>query len=107
MARALATVLKRVRALAAQRRVRFTLKALRELALLGLDAEDARETLEGLRAMDFVRRHSSERTGEWMYVFKPRVGGVTIYVKFVLRDGCLVVSFHEDQNGNDDHEESA
>jgi hypothetical protein len=40
-----------------------------------------------------------------MYVFKPRVGDLSIYLKFVLRDGCLVVSFHEDEN--DDHEESA
>ena len=55
MARALANVLRRVRALAAERRVRFTLKALRELALLGLDATDACETLEGLRANDFVQ----------------------------------------------------
>jgi hypothetical protein len=62
MARALANVLRRVRALAAKRRVRFTLKALRELALLGLDAADACETLEGLRAGDFVRTLSSERT---------------------------------------------
>jgi len=64
MARALANVLKRVRTLAAERRVRFTLKALRELAVLGLDAADACETLEGLRATDFVRRPASERTGE-------------------------------------------
>ncbi|SRR6266481_2493571 len=106
MVLALANVLRRVRALAAERRVRFTLKALRELALLALDAEDACETLEGLRASDFVRT-LSERTGEWMYVFQPRVGDVSIYLKFVLRDGCLVVSFHEDENGNDDHEESA
>jgi len=107
MARALANVLRRVRALAAERRVRFTLKALHEPALLGLGAADACETLEGLRASDFVRTLSSERTGEWMYVFKPRVGDVSIYLKFVLRDGCLVVSFHEDENGNDDHEEGA
>jgi hypothetical protein len=107
MARALANVLRRVRALAVERRVRFTLKALRELASLGLDAEDACETLEGLRASDFVRRLVAERTGEWRYVFKPRVGEVSIYLKFVLREGCLIVSFHEDENGNDDREESA
>jgi len=107
VAPALANVLRRVRALAAERRVRFTLKALRELALLSHDAEDACETLEGLRASDFVRRLTSESTGEWMYVFKPRLGEASIYLKFVLRDGCLVVSFHEDEDGNGDHEESA
>ncbi len=107
MGGALAGVLRRVRALATGRHVRFTLKALHELALLGLDAEDACETLEGLHASAFVRTLSSERTGERMYVFKPRVGDLSIYLKFVLRDGCLVVSFHEDENGNDDREESA
>lgn len=102
MTRALADVLRRVRALAADRRVRFTRKALCELASLGLDARDACETLEALRSADFVRRLASEQTGEWLYVFKPRVLGVSVYLKFVLRDGCLVVSFHEDENANDD-----
>lgn len=59
-----------------------------------------------LRASDFITTLSSERTGERMYVFKPRVGDVSIYVKFVLRDGCLVVSFHEDESSQDDGEES-
>jgi len=37
-----------------------------------------------------------------MYVFKPRVGETSIYLKLILRDGCLVVSFHEDENGNEE-----
>ena len=56
MPRGLAKVLTRIRARAAQEKVRFTLKALRELAALGLDARDARETLEALRTADFVKR---------------------------------------------------
>jgi hypothetical protein len=40
-----------------------------------------------------------------MYVFKPRVDEATIYLKLILREECVVVSFHEDENGND--EESA
>jgi len=43
MVRALGDVLRRVRALAADRHVRFTLKALRELALLGLDKESGND----------------------------------------------------------------
>ena len=38
-----------------------------------------------------------------MYVFKPGVGGQIIYVKVVLREHCLVVSFHEDEGT--EHEE--
>lgn len=41
--------------------------------------------------------------GEWMYVFKPYVGGRVLYVKLIVRDGCVVVSFHEDEG--EGHEE--
>jgi hypothetical protein len=99
---ALADVLRRVRALAAEQRVRFTLKAVRELAAIGLDATDACESLAGLKAADFVKRFVSETTGEWMYVFKPSVGGILAYVKLILRRGCVVVSFHEDEGGDDE-----
>ena len=98
---ALADVLRRVRALAADQKVRFTLRAVRELAALGLDAADACESLEGLKAADFVKRLVSEATGEWMYVFKPSVG-IPVYVKLILRRGCVVVSFHEDEGGDDE-----
>lgn len=58
MPRWLPRVLTRVRELAVQRRVRFTLKARRELAALGLglDQEDACEALAGLTAEDSVGR---------------------------------------------------
>ncbi len=100
--RGLAKVLTRVRALDSREKVRFTFKALRELAALGLDGQDARETLEGLRVADFARRLASGSTGEWMYVFKPRVGETTIHLKLILREDCVVVSFHEDENGNEE-----
>ena len=38
-----------------------------------------------------------------MYVFKPYVGGRVLYVKLIVRDGCVVVSFHEDEG--EGHEE--
>jgi hypothetical protein len=31
-------------------------------------------------------------------VFKPQVGGIAMYLKLILRDGCLLVSFHEDED---------
>ena len=34
-----------------------------------------------------------------MYVFKPRVGGDTLYLKLILRSECVVLSFHEDEAG--------
>lgn len=102
MPRGLARTLRSVRALAAEQKIQFTLKALRELAALGLDAMDACETLEGLNTADFVKRMVSDATGEWMYVFKPHVGDTSIYLKLILRNGCVVVSFHEDEDGNDE-----
>ena len=96
-------VLVRVRECVRQRRVRFTHKARRELAELGLglDQADACAVLARLRSDDAARRVISEVTGEWMYVFKPRVGEALAYVKLVLRDDCIVVSFHG-QDGDED-----
>jgi hypothetical protein len=44
----------------------------------------------------------SERTGEWLYVFKPTVAEMLFYVKLAVRANCLVVSFHEDEGVEDD-----
>lgn len=96
--------MERIHELASQERVRFTMKALRELAALTmwLDEEDACHVLANLAASDFVERLVSKKTGEWMYVFKPRVGGVVVYVKLVLRSDCVVVSFHEKERPGDE-----
>lgn len=58
--------MERIHELASQERVRFTIKALRELAALdiGLDEEDARHVLANLAASDFVERLVSKKTGE-------------------------------------------
>jgi hypothetical protein len=79
--------------------VLFTLKARRELAALelGLDEEDAGDLLAELAAEDSAGRLASAATGEWMYVFKPALAGVVLYVKLILRKDCIVVSFHEDE----------
>jgi hypothetical protein len=64
--------------------------------------------LGALAADDFWQRFESEHTGEWMYVFKPTVAGVVVYLKVILRAECLVVSFHEDTDegeGEEDHDE--
>lgn len=73
-------VLSRIRRLAAEQRVRFTFKAQRELAVLGLDGLDGCEILANLAAGDAAGRLRSSRTGEWMYVFKPTAAGDVLYV---------------------------
>ncbi len=104
MPRWLSKVLTRITALAAACNVRFTLKALRESAglELGLDEEDACEMLAQLTAEDSAGRVASAATGEWMYLFKPQVFETTLYVKVILRNNCVVVSFHEDEDGIDE-----
>jgi hypothetical protein len=107
MPRWLPKVLTRVRELAAARKVVFTLKARRELASLdiGLDEGDACDVLAKLAVKDSAGRLGSAWTGEWMYLFKPQLAGVVLYLKLILRNDCLVVSFHEDEGAG--HEEDA
>jgi|SRR6185436_16061397 len=95
-------VLLRIRELVAQGHVRFTHKANEELKVLRLDQEDGLEIIAGLADEDFASRLTSQATGEWMYVFKPSLGHACVYVKLVLRSNCIVVSFHEDQNHEDE-----
>jgi len=97
-------LLRRIRELAGRHRVLFTLKATRELATLalGLDARDACEILGALTATEFVARFRSSRTGAWMYVFRPHVAGTIVYLKLILRQECVVVSFHEDEGKADE-----
>ena len=96
-------MLKRVHQLATSGGLRFTYKAMREAAGLSLSPEDVREVLADLTTGDSIGRLASETTGEWMYVFKSQVGKQTVYIKIVLRDHCVVVSFHGDEG--EDHEE--
>lgn len=99
MADWLTRVLSRIRELVELGRVRFTFKALEELEALDpeLAEEDVYTLLTYLERSDFDARIASTRTGEWMYVFKPRFENMTLYVKVVLRADCVLISFHEDE----------
>lgn len=99
-------VLTRVHALAAQGKVRFTLKALTEMAALsvGLDESDGCDALRRLSAKELVGRMRSAQTREWMYVFRARIAGTLVYLKIILRDNCVVVSFHAEAEDDDDEE---
>lgn len=98
MSQWLSHVLKRIKELAKQQKVRFTYKAVREIASIdyGLDYDDICQILMDLTPKDSEGRIISNSTKEWMYVFKPEIGNMSIYLKVILRDDCIVVSFHED-----------
>jgi hypothetical protein len=103
MARWLPGVLRRIHKLAAEGRYRLTYKAVWEVGNLGLAPEDVQDVLVSLGPSDSTGRVASGMTGEWMYVFKPYVAARVLYVKLIVRDGCIVVSFHEDEG--ESHEE--
>jgi len=74
---------------------------------LGFDESDACDILKRLRTADFRERQASETTGEWMYVFLPRIAGVRLYLKVIIRADCVVVSFREQvdhEQAEEDHE---
>lgn len=102
--------LTRIHRLTATGHVRFTLKALHEIAELepSLDELDALAVIRTLSGNDSAGRLHSSATGEWMYVFKPEVGTKRLYVKLMLRDHCIVISFHGDteESSNDDWDNS-
>ncbi len=108
MPRWLPKVLTRIREHAVARKVLFTLKARRELASLafGLDEEDACDVLANLTVEDAAGRLESAATGEWMYLFKPMLAGTVLYVKLLVRNDCVVVSFHEDEGGGHEEEDA-
>lgn len=91
-------ILGKIRHLALNGNVQFTLKALSELALIeiGLDETDVCEILAELDISDFKGRKLSVITEEYLYVFAQMVGGMEIYMKVIVREYCLVISFHED-----------
>jgi hypothetical protein len=100
MRRWLPAVLATVHELTAKQKVRFTQKALYELAALdlGLDETDALDVLAGLTDADSAGRIVSKVTGEWLYMFKPTLGVTVLYLKLTLRTDCVVISFHEQED---------
>ena len=95
-ARGIAGALKRIHDLTFLGRVQFTHKAWRELAELRLARIDACEVISSFESEHLVGRVTSEHTDEWLYVFRSEIAGLPIYVKMVLRDDCVVISFHEE-----------
>lgn len=82
----------------------FTGKALEEFQALdlGLDERDATELIASLKAADSGGRVRSRETGEWLYVFRPRIADVVLYVKLALRSVCIVMSFHQELGDEND-----
>jgi len=106
MPRWLPRALARIHRLAAEGKVQFTEKAFEELRALplGIGIEDAHHILERLTAGECAGRLVSRETDEWLYAFKPRIAEIVLYVKVVLRADCVVISFHEELDDDDQGE---
>jgi hypothetical protein len=74
------------------------MKAQEEMASLepSADIDDVVEILSGLEAEDWESRICSLITGEALHVFKPTTAFGLLYVKVIIRNDCIVVSFHEE-----------
>lgn len=99
----LPAAIEKIRRRAQDGNVLFTLKALRELAELDLelDETDVCEVLKNLHEGDFRNRVASTVTREYLYIFAPTIASVEVYLKVVIRDHCVVISFHEDRTHED------
>ena len=71
---------------------------------IAFDVQDACDVLNRLRSVDFDSVSTSIGTGETLYIFKPEVASMRLYVKLLMRAHCVVISFHEDRP--DDVEET-
>ena len=89
----------RVRAPAAAGRVRFTSKARLELKalILPLGHDGALDVLASLTPDEASEQLRSSVSGEWLYVYRPLVAGVSLYIKLALREDCVVISFHPEE----------
>ena len=64
---------------------------------LGLDETDVCDFLADIRQSDFRERMISTVTGEFLYVFVSSIEDIDIYSKILIRENCVVISFHEDE----------
>ncbi len=96
----LAGALDRIHKHAKAGKVRLTVKALAEVRGLGLGlgVSDVVDVLIRLTPRVSAGRVRSTVSSEWLYVFKPTIAETVLYVKVVLRNDCLVVSFHRDES---------
>ncbi len=86
-------------------RVRFTDKALVEIATLRIQPADALEVLSGLGPDDFDTLIRSTVTGEALHVFRWEVQGLALYIKLALRGVLVVISFHEERDDEEGQSE--
>ena len=92
----------RLRGLAASGRLRFTDKALAEMLALGLSRGDVLLILADLSPSAEPTRTRSSHGPEWMYEFRPKTPGLSLYLKVVLRHEGVLISCHEDQTEAED-----
>lgn len=97
-------VLRTIHEAVAEDRVLYTVKARAEMGALCIDETDAAEILSGLSASDYHQTLHSHSTDEQLWVFKPLLFDEVLYVKVVLRERCVVISLHEDRDGDENDE---
>lgn len=88
--------LSRVRDLVAAGRIRVTASALAGAASLGMDFEDVVAVVSALRAVDFYKSMTTNADHRvWQDVYRPKTPFGAVYVKLIVIDDVLIVSFKE------------
>ena len=85
-----------VQALVAAGKVRSTMSALAGGAALGFDFDSMLEVVSALRMTDFYKSmttHADHRV--WQDVYRPVTRAGEVYLKFMVIDDVLIVSFKE------------
>ncbi len=99
-------VIDQIKLLALAGRVIFTAKALYELESMdiGLDSTDVCLLLTTLEKNDFHDRILSKITDEYLYVFIVRISNIEVYLKIMIRQSCVIISFHENRSKGANYE---
>ncbi|PWC17707.1 type II toxin-antitoxin system MqsR family toxin [Brenneria corticis] len=85
-----------VKALIAQGKVRATNTALNGADLLGLDFDGMCNAIISLTTDDFYKSMTTYHDHTiWQDVYRPRINTVDLYVKIMVIDDLLIVSFKE------------
>ena len=90
------TKLSRIKTLIAEGKVSITVSAVTGAYLIDFDEKKIIRTVINLNSNDFYKSMTSNFDHKiWHDVYRPTVDGIDIYLKLIVSDGVLIVSFKE------------
>ena len=88
--------LSRIKALAESGSIRVVATAMRDALLIGFDRQDVVDVILSLARTDFYKSMTAYHDHTcWHDVYRPMTDTGELYIKLILQDDVLVVSFKE------------